>query len=112
MPAVCPPNHYNTSTTQPLDCMEGWSFRALLGGRGGGGDGDGDGDDISDSGSGVNGKSSDGDGWSKVAAFSQYPRPGMQPGNTSDLPSCNDITVMGYSMRTRDWRYTEWVGFR
>lgn len=30
----------------------------------------------------------------KDAAFSQYPREGR---------------VMGYSMRTRDWRYTEWI---
>ncbi|NLF40893.1 sulfatase, partial [bacterium] len=31
----------------------------------------------------------------KAAAFSQYPRKGDQ--------------VMGYTMRTKDWRYTEWI---
>ena len=47
----------------------------------------------------------------KSAAFSQYPRPSDYPQHNSDLPKLADIKIMGYSMRTVDYRYTEWVGF-
>lgn len=47
----------------------------------------------------------------KSAAFSQYPRPADKPQEDSDLPSLVNITIMGYSMRTADVRYTEWVSF-
>ncbi|XP_075914655.1 iduronate 2-sulfatase isoform X2 [Petromyzon marinus] len=44
-------------------------------------------------------------------AYSQYPRPGLHPGPNSDLPSLADIRVMGYSARTRRYRYSAWVPF-
>ncbi|XP_064374327.1 iduronate 2-sulfatase isoform X2 [Dromaius novaehollandiae] len=44
-------------------------------------------------------------------AFSQYPRPADTPQWNSDKPKLKDIRVMGYSMRTHDYRYTLWVGF-
>ncbi|XP_066104894.1 iduronate 2-sulfatase [Saccopteryx bilineata] len=44
-------------------------------------------------------------------AYSQYPRPGDYPQWNSDKPSLRDIKVMGYSIRTIDYRYTVWVGF-
>lgn len=44
-------------------------------------------------------------------AFSQYPRPSDVPQVNSDLPDLNDITVMGYSLRSQDYRYTLWLGF-
>ncbi|RZF41763.1 hypothetical protein LSTR_LSTR012242 [Laodelphax striatellus] len=48
------------------------------------------------------------------AAFSQYPRPGLyasvQP--DSDRPRLAETRVMGYSMRTARYRYTEWVRFQ
>lgn len=47
----------------------------------------------------------------KLAAFSQYPRPSDTPQHNSDLPKLADIKIMGYSMRTADCRYTEWVSF-
>ncbi|XP_071477900.1 iduronate 2-sulfatase-like [Diadema antillarum] len=47
----------------------------------------------------------------KNATFSQYPRPGMTPSVYTDLPNLEIITVMGYSMLTEDYHYTEWVGF-
>jgi iduronate 2-sulfatase len=54
---------------------------------------------------------------SKTAVFSQYPRPASRPvgpdaGNT-DLPSLENITLMGYSIRTAQARrYTEWYPLR
>lgn len=39
----------------------------------------------------------------KKAAFSQFPRPWMYK---------NQPNVMGYSVRTKDFRYTEWRNFR
>ncbi|NXN67704.1 IDS sulfatase, partial [Himantopus himantopus] len=44
-------------------------------------------------------------------AFSQYPRPGDTPQWNSDKPKLKDIRIMGYSMRTIDYRYTVWVRF-
>ncbi|XP_037367740.1 iduronate 2-sulfatase isoform X3 [Talpa occidentalis] len=44
-------------------------------------------------------------------AYSQYPRPADSPQWNSDKPSLKDIKVMGYSIRTIDYRYTVWVSF-
>uniref|UniRef100_A0A8C9FP19 Iduronate 2-sulfatase n=1 Tax=Pavo cristatus TaxID=9049 RepID=A0A8C9FP19_PAVCR len=44
-------------------------------------------------------------------AFSQYPRPADTPQWDSDKPKLKDIRIMGYSMRTVDYRYTVWVQF-
>ncbi|CAG0883846.1 unnamed protein product [Darwinula stevensoni] len=46
-----------------------------------------------------------------TAAFSQYPRPGIQPARDSDKPRLKHIRIMGYSIRTERYRYTEWVAF-
>jgi iduronate 2-sulfatase len=49
----------------------------------------------------------------KRAVFSQYPRPGAFPTQTpdSDRPRLKDISIMGYSIRTPRYRYTEWIKF-
>ncbi|XP_077277379.1 iduronate 2-sulfatase isoform X3 [Temnothorax americanus] len=49
----------------------------------------------------------------KKAAFSQYPRPGIQPTlrPNSDKPRLKEINIMGYSLKTSDYRYTAWVPF-
>ncbi len=47
----------------------------------------------------------------KNATFSQYPRPSVKPQNDSDKPRLKNIKIMGYSMRTTNLRYTEWIGF-
>ncbi|KAL3878780.1 hypothetical protein ACJMK2_031110 [Sinanodonta woodiana] len=47
----------------------------------------------------------------KSAVFSQYPRPSDFPMDNSDEPSLHDIQIMGYSMKTVNYSYTEWVGF-
>ena len=47
----------------------------------------------------------------KNGTFSQYPRPSDTPRQDSDLPHLVNITIMGYSLRTADYRYTEWIGF-
>ncbi|XP_040484129.1 iduronate 2-sulfatase isoform X2 [Ursus maritimus] len=44
-------------------------------------------------------------------AYSQYPRPADSPQWNSDKPSLKDIKIMGYSIRTIDYRYTVWVDF-
>ncbi|XP_050040138.1 iduronate 2-sulfatase [Dermacentor andersoni] len=41
----------------------------------------------------------------------QYPRPSATPQENSDQPVLGDIRIMGYSMLSRDYRYTEWIGF-
>ncbi|KAM8952895.1 iduronate 2-sulfatase [Pelodytes ibericus] len=46
-----------------------------------------------------------------IAAYSSYPRPSDTPQWNSDLPDLRDIKIMGYSMRTLDYRYTVWVGY-
>lgn len=47
------------------------------------------------------------------AVFSQYPRPGLFPTlqPNSDEPRLKQIQIMGYSIRTDRYRYTEWVKF-
>ncbi|XP_074650665.1 iduronate 2-sulfatase-like isoform X2 [Tubulanus polymorphus] len=47
----------------------------------------------------------------KNATFSQYPRPSDLPVENSDKPRLDEITIMGYSMRTVKYRFTEWVSF-
>ncbi|XP_045886414.1 iduronate 2-sulfatase isoform X2 [Micropterus dolomieu] len=47
----------------------------------------------------------------EAIAFSQYPRPADTPQVNSDLPDLKDIKVMGYSLRSWDYRYTLWLGF-
>ncbi|RLU14895.1 hypothetical protein DMN91_012782 [Ooceraea biroi] len=49
----------------------------------------------------------------KKAAFSQYPRPGIQPTlhPNSDKPHLREIKIMGYTLKTNNYRYTAWVPF-
>uniref|UniRef100_V9KJ45 Iduronate 2-sulfatase n=1 Tax=Callorhinchus milii TaxID=7868 RepID=V9KJ45_CALMI len=47
----------------------------------------------------------------EAVAFSQYPRPADTPQWNSDLPDLKDIQVMGYSIRSDDYRYTVWVRY-
>ena len=47
----------------------------------------------------------------KPAVFSQYPRPSVVPGHTSVNPVLDDINIMGYTMRTDQHRYTEWIAY-
>lgn len=46
-------------------------------------------------------------------AISQYPRPGVFPTEfpNSDRPRLRDIKIMGYSLRTDNFRYTIWLEF-
>lgn len=44
-------------------------------------------------------------------AISQYPRPSEYPMKNSDKPRLKDIKIMGYTIRTKRYRYTEWVEF-
>lgn len=46
-------------------------------------------------------------------AISQYPRPGIYPTAhpNADKPLLHQIKVMGYSLRTTQFRYTIWIGF-
>uniref|UniRef100_A0A8C1M0L2 Iduronate 2-sulfatase n=1 Tax=Cyprinus carpio TaxID=7962 RepID=A0A8C1M0L2_CYPCA len=44
-------------------------------------------------------------------SYSQYPRPSDSIQENSDLPDLADIRIMGYSIRSNDYRYTLWVGF-
>ncbi|XP_076446036.1 iduronate 2-sulfatase-like [Babylonia areolata] len=55
-------------------------------------------------------RSSDLSRWKRIA-FSQFPRPSFKPQANSDQPKLKDIRIMGYSMRTDAYRYTEWVAF-
>ena len=43
-------------------------------------------------------------------AFSQYPRPALYPKSDSDEPVQRNIKYMGYSVRSKRYRYTQWVG--
>ena len=47
----------------------------------------------------------------KSAVFSQYPRPTWKPGHDSMDPSLANIRFMGYTIRTDDYRYTEWLSY-
>lgn len=47
----------------------------------------------------------------EAISFSQYPRPADTPQLNSDLPDLKDIKIMGYSLRSWDYRYTLWLGF-
>ncbi|CRK88537.1 CLUMA_CG002215, isoform A [Clunio marinus] len=56
--------------------------------------------------------------WSKFNesdhfAFSQYPRPGTFPSKSpdSDQPKLREIKIMGYSIRSKQFRYTAWIKF-
>ncbi|XP_063793464.1 iduronate 2-sulfatase isoform X2 [Pseudophryne corroboree] len=55
--------------------------------------------------------SADGEYSAGTVAYSSYPRPSDTPQWNSDLPDLQDIRIMGYSMRTCDYRYTLWVGY-
>lgn len=46
-------------------------------------------------------------------AFSQFPRPGPTPTKSpdSDQPKLREIKIMGYSIRTKQFRYTAWIKF-
>ncbi|XP_030836815.1 iduronate 2-sulfatase-like isoform X2 [Strongylocentrotus purpuratus] len=98
VPPVCPPNPFNVTF-----CSEGYSFAPLIQGE-----------------ECLNSSARRGDcrgaapgaivRW-KNATFSQYPRPSVTPDKNTDLPSLDLITIMGYSMRTDRYHYTEWIGF-
>ncbi|XP_058504889.1 iduronate 2-sulfatase [Solea solea] len=47
----------------------------------------------------------------EAIAYSQYPRPADTPQVNSDVPDLKDIKVMGYSLRSWDYRYTLWLGY-
>uniref|UniRef100_A0A3P8WNY8 Iduronate 2-sulfatase n=1 Tax=Cynoglossus semilaevis TaxID=244447 RepID=A0A3P8WNY8_CYNSE len=47
----------------------------------------------------------------EAISFSQYPRPADTPQENSDQPDLEDIKIMGYSLRSWDYRYTLWLGF-
>ncbi|XP_051168887.1 iduronate 2-sulfatase isoform X2 [Leptopilina boulardi] len=49
----------------------------------------------------------------KKAAFSQYPRPGIEPtlNPNSDKPHLKEINIMGYTIRTKRFRYNAWTSF-
>ncbi|KAL1516577.1 hypothetical protein ABEB36_000475 [Hypothenemus hampei] len=53
------------------------------------------------------------EGTRKTAVFTQYPRPGVYSTwyPDSDKPSLNEIRIMGYSIKTKRYRYCEWVQF-
>lgn len=87
VPPICPelPSSVNVSVGLPRFCTEGTSFKAAL--------------------------ETPATWPGKPAAFSQYPRPSDTPGDDSDLPDCDTITRMGYTMKTATFRFTEWVSF-
>ena len=45
-------------------------------------------------------------------AFSQYPRPALYPEPDSDEPVHTNIKYMGYTVRSKRYRYTQWVGLK
>ncbi|CAH2243583.1 jg12893 [Pararge aegeria aegeria] len=47
----------------------------------------------------------------KSYSISQYPRPSVRPTINSDKPRLKNIKIMGYSIRTKKYRYTEWISF-
>ncbi|CAH0545961.1 unnamed protein product [Brassicogethes aeneus] len=50
---------------------------------------------------------------SKTAIFTQYPRPSTYPQKKpdSDRATVKDIKIMGYSIKTPKFRYSEWIKF-
>ncbi len=44
-----------------------------------------------------------------AVAYSQYPRQSTPCGG--GVPDCGYPHVMGYTLRTSEWRYTEWVAY-
>lgn len=50
---------------------------------------------------------------SETVVFTQYPRPNIYPNKkiNSDKPRLKNIKIMGYSIRTDRYRYTEWIKF-
>lgn len=44
-------------------------------------------------------------------AISQYPRPSVRPQWNSDSPHLKRIKIMGYTIRTKQFRYTIWIYF-
>eukprot|EP00057_Strongylocentrotus_purpuratus_P010965 XP_011665439.1 PREDICTED: iduronate 2-sulfatase isoform X1 [Strongylocentrotus purpuratus] len=98
IPPICPPKSFNVDF-----CAEGVSFAPLITNKMTSTRGD-----IS---GGNSNRVTNFTRW-KNATFSQYPRPSIVPtGESSDVPHLANITIMGYSMRTRDYHYTEWIGF-
>ncbi|XP_048512115.1 iduronate 2-sulfatase isoform X2 [Athalia rosae] len=49
----------------------------------------------------------------KKGVFSQYPRPGIVPTlvPNSDEPRLYEISIMGYTIKTKEYRYTTWLAF-
>nr|XP_054755100.1 iduronate 2-sulfatase-like isoform X2 [Lytechinus pictus] len=95
IPPICPEKYFNIDF-----CAEGVSFAPLIEHRMRDGISSGNSDRV------TNFKR-----W-KNATFSQYPRPRVVPEDEgSDVPHLVNITIMGYSMRTREYHYTEWIGF-
>lgn len=47
----------------------------------------------------------------KSVAYSQYPRPSIYPQQNSDRPRLEEINFMGYTVRTKQFRYTLWIKF-
>lgn len=88
VPPICPVNESSITT-----CVEGLSFKTLL-------------DPSAQRNNFVRN-----DYQIKNAVFSQYSRPADKPKKNTDMPDCEDITRMGYTMRTKDYRYTEWITF-
>ncbi|PIK56566.1 hypothetical protein BSL78_06534 [Apostichopus japonicus] len=86
VPSLCPEDSLNETL-----CREGVSLAPLIKSHFGGGE-----QNISNV---------------KTCTISQYPRPSDQPEKGSILPKLATIIIMGYSMRTSDYRYSEWVGF-
>nr|XP_054756002.1 iduronate 2-sulfatase-like [Lytechinus pictus] len=96
VPPTCPPDPFNVTL-----CSEGYSFAPLL---------EANSNAILVGNATKKLTSTRYSRW-KNATYSQYPRPGVTPTRETDLPSLKVITVMGYSMRTKDHHYTEWIGF-
>ncbi|XP_054755099.2 iduronate 2-sulfatase-like isoform X1 [Lytechinus pictus] len=95
IPPICPEKSFNIDF-----CAEGVSFAPLIEHRMRDGISSGNSDRV------TNFKR-----W-KNATFSQYPRPRVVPEDEgSDVPHLVNITIMGYAMRTREYHYTEWIGF-
>lgn len=95
VPPTCPPEPFKIAF-----CTEGASLvpviKNVTSGKLGGAD--------------VTGMTSSNFTW-KPAVFSQYPRPADSIRNNSGGPRLADIRIMGYTMRTDRYRYTEWVAY-